>query len=375
MRVVRKKAKYIIICIVSFLIIVPAVAMINKDCMAHYYFERITGHSYPKEGTYHKVSVDEMNGTTNKDKEQKIKKLMLENKINGLVLFGDPAHKPTVVECNLSSDSKRSITPNTLYPIASLQKIYTGIAIQKLIDERKINLSTTINKFYPNIAYGNKITVENLLTHRSGIDDGNQQVSDVLKNENVALSFVEKNLVSTGKIGNWNYSDSDYALLAGIISKVSGMSYEDYINKNIFVPSKLKSTKFYSQVNNEANVISGNMESTGNDICFKNLKKKMSVALGAGGVFSSADDYWDFVNDLVNNKFIPLDKITSNSNNYYDGVYVGQGTLHADGSINGCQSCFIVNCDSNQTFIFFTNNISFKQMLKIRGKLAEICFE
>lgn len=132
--------------------------------------------------------------------------------------------------------------------------------------------------------------------------------------------LLKKNLNSTGKIGKWNYSDSDYALLAGIVSK-------------------------------------------------------MSVALGAGGIFSSAIDYWNFVNYLTSNKIIPLNDITSNSNNYYDGVYLGQGTFHADGSINGCESCFITNYDSNQTFIFFSNNISFKQMLKIRGKLAKICFE
>lgn len=79
-----------------------------------------------------------------------------------------------------------------MYPIASLQKVYTGIAIQKLIDEHKISLSTTINKFYPKIPNSNKITVGDLLSHLSGIDDGNQQTLVVLKNENDALSFVEK---------------------------------------------------------------------------------------------------------------------------------------------------------------------------------------
>ena len=49
----------------------------------------------------------------------------------------------------------------------------------------------------------------------------------------------------------------------------------------------------------------------------------MSVALGAGGTFSNAIDYWHFVNYLKSNRIIPLNDITSNSNNYYDGVYLG----------------------------------------------------
>lgn len=369
----KSKFKYVVISIVSIMLITVMIAFFNKSCMAHYYFERMIGHEYPNVSSYHKVTVDEMNGTTDRDKEQKIKKIMAANKINGIVLFGDTSQKPDIVESNQNGDSK--ISPNVLYPIASLQKVYTGIAIQKLINDHKVSLSTTINKLYPNIAFSNKITIGDLLSHLSGIHDGNQATMTVLANENGELSFVEKNLNSTGETGKWNYSDSDYALLAGIISKVSGMSYQNYINKNILIPYKLKNTKFYNQVNNKADVISGNMQNIGNIVCFENLKRKMSVALGAGEMFSSAIDYWNFINYLTSNKIISLDDITSNSNHYYDGVYLGDGTLHADGSINGCQSCFITNYDSNQTFIFFSNNISFKQMLKIRGKLADICFE
>lgn len=368
------KFKCIIASVGSIIFVVITGALLNKDCMAHYYFERMMGHEYPSINGYHKVTVDEMNGTTDRDKEQKIKEIMAANKINGIVLFGDTSQKPNIVESNQNGDSR--ISPSVLYPIASLQKVYTGIAIQKLINDHKISLSTTINKFYPNIAFSNKITIGDLLSHLSGIHDGNQTTSTVLANENSELSFVEKKLSSTGKTGKWNYSDSDYALLAGIISKVSGMSYQNYINKNILIPYKLKNTKFYNQVNNKADVISGNMQNIGNIVCFENLKRKMSVALGAGEIFSNAIDYWNFIgNCLTSNKIISLDDITSNSNHYYDGVYLGDGTLHADGSINGCQSCFITNYDSNQTFIFFSNNISFKQMLKIRGKLADICFE
>lgn len=372
----RKKVKVTAIIILFLTVCGLIVAKLDTSCMAHVFFERMTGHEHPKTSNYRAVTTDEMNGITANDKEEKIKKLMQENKINGIVLFGETDKKPNVVESDVKGvKNNGKITSNVLFPIASLQKVYTGIAIQQLINQQKLSLDTPISNFYPNIPFSNKITVGNLLSHKSGIDDGNSQPLKILDNEKSELAFVEKNLKSTGKVGKWNYSDSDYALLAGIVSKVSGMSYESYIKKNFLTPFNLKHTKFYNQVNNKSNVISGNVESTGNAFCLQNLKKEMSVAYGAGEIFSSATDYWNFVNNLTNNKIIPLDNITSNQNYYYDGVYLGSGTLHADGSINGCQSYFITNYDGNQTFIFFANNISFKQMLKIRGKLADICFE
>lgn len=372
----QKKVKATAIIVLILTVLGLVVAKLDTSCMAHVFFERMTGHEYPKISNYHAVTTDEMNGTTSKDKEEQIKKLMQENKINGIVLFGETDKKPNIVESDVKGvKNNGKVTANVLFPIASLQKVYTGVAIQKLINQQKLSLDTPINKFYPNIPFGNKITVGDLLSHQSGIDDGNAQPLNVLDNEKSELSFVEKNLKSTGKVGKWNYSDSDYALLAGIVLKVSGMSYEGYVKKNFLTPLNLKHTKFYNQVSDKNKVISGNVENSGNALCLQDLKKKMSVAYGAGEIFSSAMDYWNFVNNLTNNKIIPLDNITSSQNHYYDGVYLGSGTLHADGSINGCQSCFITNYDDNQTFIFFANNISFKQMLKIRGKLADICFE
>lgn len=78
--------------------------------MAHYYFERMMGHEYPDISGYHKVTVDEMNGTTDQDKEQKIKKIMAKDKVNGIVLFGDLSKKPNIVESDQSNDAKSKMS-------------------------------------------------------------------------------------------------------------------------------------------------------------------------------------------------------------------------------------------------------------------------
>ena len=135
-------------------------------------------------------------------KRDAVNSLLENNKVNGVVLFGDLATNPTVVECNQPGMKQNDvITATGLYPIASLQKVYTGIAIQKLIDEGKLSLNTKISQFYPSIPNASKITIENLLTHRSGIKDRTSGPTDLLKNQKAQMKFAQKNLDSTGKTG------------------------------------------------------------------------------------------------------------------------------------------------------------------------------
>lgn len=309
-------------------------------------------------------------------KQDEINSLLENNKVNGVVLFGNLEANPIVIECNQPGMKQKDVvTATTLYPIASLQKVYTGIAIQKLINEGKLSLNTKISRFYPSIPNASKITIENLLTHRSGIKDKTSKPTDLLKNQKAQMKFTQKNLDSTGKTGTWNYSNSDYALLAGIISKITGQSYEKYLSTNLFKPNNLKNIKFYNQVTNSSQImnVKGTENIQNNRLSFEELKTGMSGELGAGEVFSSAQDYWNFISGLVMGKYIPLNDIISNSYNYYDGVYLGDKVIHADGSINGYQSCFIANYRTNQAFIFFSNNITFGQMLNLRERLSNIC--
>ena len=123
-------------------------------------------------------------------KRDAVNSLLENNKVNGVVLFGDLGTNPTVVECNQPGMKQNDvITATGLYPIASLQKVYTGIAIQKLIDEGKLSLNTKISQFYPSIPNASKITIENLLTHRSGIKDRTSGPTDLLKSQKAQMKF------------------------------------------------------------------------------------------------------------------------------------------------------------------------------------------
>lgn len=312
--------------------------------------------------------------STIKGNSDQISSILQKNNVNGIVLAGNLNDSPLVFRSRADDiNGRNKITKSSLFPIASLQKVYTGIIIQKFINNGIISLNTKLSNFYPSIPNASRITVGDLLTHRSGIMDRSQGPLNMLDNQNAQLQFVQHNLESTGKIGVWNYSNSDYALLAGIISQITGQNYEHYLSTHIFEPNDLNQIKFYNQVRNSSQIVN-----TGGKLAphlrFQELKAGMSGELGAGEVFCSAQDYWKFVSELVNDKYVPFSSIISSPYNYYAGVYLDKNFIHADGSINGYQSCFFVNYHTNQAIVFFANNISFEKMLSIRQQIVDAWF-
>lgn len=165
-------------------------------------------------------------------------------------------------------DDKRKNNAKTRFAIASNTKQFTAAAIMKLVDENKISINETIDKYFPKYKYGNKITIKNLIQMRSGIPDYLNEVDSFFIDEesrgiikeyetgNYYDKYVEDNRWSSEKIlknlyltelyfepnERYDYSNTNYYLLGLIIEQVSGLSYENYLKKNIFEPYKMTST-------------------------------------------------------------------------------------------------------------------------------------
>ena len=139
------------------------------------------------------------------------------------------------------------VRPEMVFRLASVTKQFTAAAVMMLLERGKLSLTDDIAKFFP--AYkGKKITVENLLTHTSGIPDyllklwpdrmredmGPKRLAELFQNE--ALEFEPGTKES--------YSNSNYALLGLIIENLSGKSYGDFIEQNIFQPLGMKHSSY-----------------------------------------------------------------------------------------------------------------------------------
>jgi len=149
-------------------------------------------------------------------------------------------------------DSKENVTKNTIFSTASVTKLFVGIAIMQLYEENKVNLNESVSNYIPyfeiNDSLSKKITIKQLLNHTSGLpDDEGDEFYTSWKNpeyDDDALKRYVKGLKTKTLVSipgeKYNYSNIGYEILGCVISEVTGISLEDYINKNILEPSGMK---------------------------------------------------------------------------------------------------------------------------------------
>lgn len=141
--------------------------------------------------------------------------------------------------------TKDSLCINSAFQLASISKTFTGTAILLLAQEKKLKLEDYIQKFIPSFPYQG-ITIENLLSHRSGLpnylycfEDKRKQNGSAPTNDTILKWFAESDslLQPYNKPGkSFNYNNTNFILLASIIEKVSEISYEQFIRTRIFEP-------------------------------------------------------------------------------------------------------------------------------------------
>lgn len=138
-------------------------------------------------------------------------------------------------------------TTDTSYLINSVQKSMTAAMVMKLVQAGKLSLHERLAHFYPSIPGAQKITLENLLTMTAGLDlkpgarlGRKHFVSD---RDNLACN-VKKTVFKPKMLGKWYYSSLNYVYLCGIMTLVTGQSYEQLFRATYVKPLQLKHTEF-----------------------------------------------------------------------------------------------------------------------------------
>jgi len=149
-------------------------------------------------------------------------------------------------------DTSVATTPQHLFHMASVSKPVVAVAIMQLVEQGKIELNASVTKYLPyfklNDSRLEKVTIRNLLTHTSGMPDTNdyqwkQPQTDKQALERWVKQQNNKKLL-TDPEENWSYSNIGYEILGDVIAKVSGMSFESYVKKHIFIPLGMKYSTF-----------------------------------------------------------------------------------------------------------------------------------
>ncbi len=153
-----------------------------------------------------------------------------------------------------------SIDAQTPFHIASVSKTFTAMAILKLVEQGKVQLTDEFSKYFPHFNYPG-VTVQTLLNHRSGLPNYLYFMEDlgwpdtvVIKNSDILNSLVNRKaeLLNIGTPDTrFNYCNTNFALLALLIEKVSGLTYPRFMEETFFVPLGMKESFVYTPADNK----------------------------------------------------------------------------------------------------------------------------
>ncbi|HKQ40619.1 MAG TPA: serine hydrolase domain-containing protein, partial [Verrucomicrobiae bacterium] len=137
-------------------------------------------------------------------------------------------------------------TPQTVYQMASMTKQFTAAAIVLLAKDGRLQLEDKIAAYLPGIPeHWGSITIRHLLSMTAGIKDYNQSLGDSHEEfDEAALVRAITALPLDFPAGTkWAYSNSNYILLAMIVKRLSGNSYDEFLAERVFKPFGMNSTK------------------------------------------------------------------------------------------------------------------------------------
>ena len=178
---------------------------------------------------------------------------------SGTVLIarnGKPVFQGAYGESN--RESKITNRADTKFYIASLSKMFTAVAILQLAEQGRLALADPISKYLPEYPkqIAEKVTIRHLLNHTSGIElDEIEAFNDAVQQAGTMQEIYAAQLKHISQLPNvanyalptrFNYSNEEYDLLGMIIEKVSKQDYDDYLNRHIFRPARMRHTAAFS---------------------------------------------------------------------------------------------------------------------------------
>src|SRR5882724_2195332 len=199
---------------------------------------------------------------------------------------------------------KKLLTDDTKHRIASITKTYTAVMIFQLVEEGKLKLSDHLDKFFPQIPNASKITVAQILSHRSGIPDltvdGSWRMEPRTHEEVIAA--IAKGKPNFEPDSQHLYSNTGYVLLGYIVEKVDGKPYQEALKQRITSKIGLKNT--YMGV--------GNTNADNNEsLSYRYLgtwkeapEMNFSIPAGAGAIVSTPTDMTKFIQALFDLKLV-----------------------------------------------------------------------
>ncbi|UBM59521.1 beta-lactamase family protein [Marinilongibacter aquaticus] len=268
---------------------------------------------------------------------------------DGIVVYvNQTGHEPGFYAAGWKNRAEKiPADPHALFKIASIGKLYNAAAIAKLVGSGQLSLDKTLGEYFPELAgrieNTDEITLRMMVQHRSGIpnftDTPNFWV-DPPKGSQETLALILDKPANFEPDADYEYSNTNYLLIALLIEKVTGKSAFEYIKESILNPLGLKNTFGSIHDVNLDDVMSG---------YYVGIEEDIKTA-DYGSMLATAEDVGIFIRALNDGSLFEGDEQA-----IYSSIYKYEHT----GLVAGYQSIAEYHKDIDAVVIQFTNTTNF----------------
>ena len=324
--------------------------------------------------------------------DQFFDRLAEKNKAMGSLLVvkdGNVLYTRTIGYGQINGAEKKPLTAASRFRIGSITKMFTAAMIFQLVEEGKLKLTDTLDQFFPQVPNARKITIAQILAHRSGIPnvrrDRNAQrnvnTTPLAKDEMLAL--IVKSTPDFEPDAMQRYSNSGYLLLGLILEKVTGKPYDQAVTERIISKIGLKDTY----------VATGNIDVNKNEALtyihfgggdWKQVPETHpSILFSAGAIVSTPGDLTKFIEALFDGKIVSkesLDRMKTIREG--DGMGMGMETYtfagktfygHAGGGDN--YGAWLAYLPEERLAVAYTTNAKIYPVVNIVRGVVDIYYD
>ena len=268
---------------------------------------------------------------------------------DGIIVYSDEKGKPPAFYGSGYKNRERKIPadPFSLFKIASIEKLYIAVAITKMVNDGSLSLDKTLADYFPELAgrieYADKITLQMLVNHRSGIPnftDTPNYWSEPPNSSQEALESVLDLPANFKPDEKYEYSNTNYLLISELIENVTGHNKFQYLREKILEPLNLKNTFASIHDIKLDDLMSGYYVGVGEDI----------KTVDYGSMIATAEDVGIFLRALNEGTLFQ-----KGEKDIYSSIYKYNHT----GLIPGYQSIAKYHKDIDAVVIQFTNTTDF----------------
>ena len=323
------------------------------------------------------VDLSSKMSTTEKIKEvdQWLSRLHKKNKFNGAILYVKDGQEVFSNAYGYADHTKATeLTVNSSFRLASVSKQFTAAGIMLLVEKGAIAYDDLVSSYIEGFPYKD-VTIRNLLNQVSGIPDMYMDLAKAKKSEiplltnEIALDLIikEKREATSKPNEKYEYSNTNYIILARLVEIISGQSFEDYMQKELFQPLGMQNTRVWNLASKEPSFDNKTSD-------FRNLLGTSSEiqpsfidgVAGDGALFSSVKDFIIWDKFWYENKLIGEDHLkeaftkpvlnNGQTSNYGFGWVITENGMWHNGAWLGANTMIIRNTERKDCLVILDNS-------------------